>query len=112
MGLIRFLSALSFIGRFNSKSELFHDILTITLDVQFIELCKGLSTLALTEKEVNYALFKKLENYNKLERAGINEILNIQANIEVVSISKIRQEDMLYNIRIYLRQFWNDSRLG
>ncbi len=80
--------------------------------MQLIKLCKGLTAFALTEKEVNYALFKKLENYNKFERAGINGTLNVRANMNVVSISKLRQEDMLYSFRIYLRQFWTDSRLG
>jgi hypothetical protein len=53
-----------------------------------------------------------LENYNKFERARINGTLSVQENINVVSISKIRQEDMLYSSRMYLRQFWTDSRLG
>ena len=53
----------------------------------------------LSENEVNEIIFEKLKEYDPRKRANIDEILNVMVNINVLSITNLRQEDMQYSLR-------------
>lgn len=62
-------------------------------------------------QKLHEEFLKLFENYDKRIRPGLGAPLPVTVNMLVQSISKLDQVDMRYEMGVFLRQEWTDSRL-
>ena len=63
------------------------------------------------EKEHMEMVYKLLEGYDRNERANIDGVTNVTIDFYIQGISIINQVDMDYELTLFFRQQWHDSRL-